>query len=418
MGIGVKYIKTILVTGIIVLLVSVLTQCMSGNDKRVKEATAQYEYNDYAGEEKCKSCHKDIYEQHVKTAHHLTSQPAEEKNIWGSFEKGRNSFSYSPLLNIAMEKRDSFLYQVVYFKNEEKMKMRFNITIGSGTMGQSYIEKRGNHFFQMPITYFTAAKQWSNSPGFPPDKVLKDRPITARCLECHATYAQGEEGTEMEPTGFAADKMILSVGCEKCHGPAAKHVEYHLANANDKKAKFIINPSLLARQQQLDVCALCHGGKIQKTKPSFSFTAGKNLSDFFAQKIIVDKAMQSGEVEVHGNQYGLLTASKCFKQSTILTCNSCHSPHQNERGNMQLYSSRCINCHDTNTDSFKTVTHTHVSNIAQNCIDCHMPLQPSKAIAVYLEGKQEPVASLIRSHYIGIYTNKQITSKSISNEEK
>lgn len=408
MGIKIKNHRTFFITGIFTMLVFVFTQCMNSGNKG-KEEALENGFAAYAGDEKCASCHKDIYDQHLKTAHHLTSLPAAEKNINGSFEKGKNSFSYSPLLNIAMEKRDSGLYQVVYFKNEEKMAMRFNITVGSGTMGQSYIEKRGNRYFQMPVTFFAAAHQWSNSPGFPNDKVLTDRPITARCLECHATYAQGEGGTAMEPSGFAEDKMILGVGCEKCHGPAAKHIEYQQAHANEKTAKFIVNPSSLSRQQQLDVCGLCHSGKIQKTKPSFTFTAGNNLSDFFAEKIIIDRAMASGEVEVHGNQYGLLKASPCFKQSTTLTCNTCHGSHQNERGNMALFSSRCISCHNTDAANFKTVTHTQVVNIAQNCIDCHMPQQSSKAIAVYLERKDTTIASLIRSHYIGIYGNKKLT---------
>lgn len=410
MAIKIKYRRTFFITGIFTVLVFAFTQCMNGGEETKSEAV-QNSVEEFAGDEKCAGCHKDIYEQHLRSAHHLTSLPAEEKNITGSFEKGKNSFSYSPFLNIAMEKRDSGLYQVVYFNNEEKMAMRFNITVGSGTMGQSYLEKRGNRYYQMPVTFFTAAHQWSNSPGFPNDKVLTDRPITARCLECHATYAKGEGGTEMEPAGFAADKMILGIGCEKCHGPATKHIEYHTTNLTEKKAKFIVNPSSLSRQQQLDVCGLCHSGKIQKIKPSFTFTAGQKLSEYFNEKIIVDKAMASGEVEVHGNQYGLLSASKCFKQSTTLTCNSCHGSHKNERGDMKLFSSRCITCHDISADSFKTVTHTAVKNITDNCIDCHMPQQESKAIAVYLQGKEKPVASFIRSHYIGIYTDDKKTKK-------
>lgn len=402
MSVRIKYQRSFFITGIFAALVFVFTQCMSGGEED-KKAISQYGFDSYAGDQKCITCHKNIYEDHLKTAHHLTSLPAEEKNIWGSFEKGKNSFSYNPALVIAMEKRDSGLYQVVYFNNEEKMAMRFDITVGSGTMGQSYIEKRGDRYYQMPVTFFTAAGQWSNSPGFPHDKVLTDRPISARCLECHATYAQGEGGTEMEPAGFVKEKMILGVGCEKCHGPAAKHVEYHTANSNEKKAKYIVNPASLSRQQQLDVCALCHGGKIQKTKPSFTFTAGQNLSDYFADKIIIDKAMASGEVEVHGNQLGLLKASRCFKETTTLTCNTCHDPHKNERGNMALYSSRCMTCHDTKAESFKTATHKQLSSPGQNCIGCHMPQQASKAIAVYLEGNEMPVASMIRSHFIGIY---------------
>lgn len=414
MGVILKYQLTFFITGIFAIVVFVFARCISGNDKAVIEKES-YGFEAYTGDEKCAACHKSIYEDHLKTAHHLTSLPAQEENIWGSFEKGKNSFSYSPALNIEMEKRDSGLYQVVYFNKEEKMAMRFNITVGSGTMGQSYIEKRGNRYFQMPVTFFSAASQWSNSPGFPKDKVLTDRPITARCLECHATYAQAEGGTEMEPAGFERDKMILGVGCEKCHGPGAKHAAYHKANMTDSLAKFIVNPSTLSRQQQLDICALCHGGKIQKTKPSFTFTAGQKLSDYFADKVIVEQAMASGEVEVHGNQLGLLKASKCFKLTTTLTCNTCHNNHQNERGNMALFSSRCITCHDTKKETFNTTAHKQALSPEQNCISCHMPQQASKAIAVYLEGGDKTVASMIRSHFIGIYpdeTKKFLTSGS------
>ena len=417
MSIKIKYQRTFLVTGIFATLVFVFTQCInsSGDKKKEEEKSekVQYSFEDFVGNEKCVACHKDIYGQHLKTAHNLTSQLAEEKTVTGSFEKGKNSFSYSPALKVVMERRNGGLYQVVYFNNEEKMAMRFDIVVGSGTMGQSYINMRPDHYYQMPVTFFTAANQWSNSPGYPKGQVMTDRPITARCLECHVTYAKGEGGTEMEPYNFNLGKIILGVGCEKCHNPGRKHVEYHTANPNDSAAKYIVNPSSLSRQQQLDVCALCHGGKIQKTKPSFSFAAGDNLSDYFGEKIIVNQAMASGEVEVHGNQYGLLQASKCFKQSTTLTCNTCHNSHQNERGNMALFSSRCITCHDTKAENFKTTAHKQIPSPEKDCISCHMPQQASKAIAVYLEGKEEPVASMIRSHFIGIYPDE--VNKFISN---
>ena len=410
MIIKMKY-RTYWVISAMVVLVFLLSQCIN-NTKKDKVAD-EIGFESYAGSEKCASCHQGIYEKHLQTVHHLTSQSAEKEFIKGSFEKDSNKFWYTPYLAVAMEKRDSGFYQVVYFRNEEKMAIRFDISIGSGVMGQSYLNWRQNRLYQMPVTYFTAAAQWSNSPGFPNDKVLTDRPVTSRCLECHTTFAKGEDGTAMEPLSFPADKMILGVGCEKCHGPAAMHVDHQTKHPDDTVAKYIVNPSSLSRQQQLDICAVCHGGKIKKTKPSFSFVAGKNLSDYFIINDISEMAMSSGEVEVHGNQYSLLQASKCFKQS-IMTCNTCHNSHQNERGNSVLFSNRCITCHDVNRDNFKTNAHAEVAGITKNCIDCHMPQQPSKSIAVHLQGESRPVASLIRSHYIGIYpdeTKKFINKK-------
>src|SRR5215813_12089318 len=204
-----KYRRSFLVVSMMVSLVFLMTRCIN-NEKKNKETVSldARKFESYAGSEKCASCHKDIYEKHLQTAHHLTSQLAEKRYIKGSFDKDSNKYWYTPDLLLAMEQRDSGFYQVVYFKGQEKMSMRFDISIGSGIMGQSFLERRNDRLFQMPITYFAAAHQWSNSPGFPNDKVLTDRPVTSRCLECHATFAQGEGGTEMEPVSFPRNKMI------------------------------------------------------------------------------------------------------------------------------------------------------------------------------------------------------------------
>ena len=397
----VKYKRFPLVLLSMLLCVFILIKCINGTEEK-KEVTAVTGFNDYAGSAKCAGCHKTIYESHLQTAHYLTAQPANEKSIMGSFEKGKNSYAYTPDIVLSMEKRDSGFFQVAYLRGEEKKAMRFDMVIGSGVMGQSFLNWRKNKLYQLPITYFTAANKWSNSPGFPSGKVLIDRPITSRCLECHATYAEGISGTAMEPTEFDHNRMILGVSCEKCHGPAAKHVEFQTLHLQEKTAKYIVNPSSLSRQLQLDVCTVCHGGNIEKTKPSFQFTAGKNLADYFKIDTASIDVANNGNVDVHGNQYGLLKASKCFQLSKM-TCNTCHNTHENQRNQAALFSQKCMSCHNTTAATFKTPAHNEVIAIDKNCIDCHMPAQPSKAIAVNIEGEEFPRASLIRTHFISIY---------------
>jgi len=410
MRIKIKYRRSVLVLFTLITTIVTLARCMDQEKENKKKPEAQSvpaepsaAFEDYVSAGACAGCHKEIYESHLHTAHFRTALPAIEKDIQGSFKKGKNTYSYTPAILLSMQKRDSGFYQVVYFKGEEKKAMRFDIVIGSGVMGQSYLTWRGNKLYQLPITYFTAAGQWSNSPGFPHDKVLIDRPVTSRCLECHASYAQGISGTALEPIEFDRSKMIYGVDCQKCHGPAAKHVEYQTQHPEDKTAKYIVNPIKLSRLQQLDVCALCHSGNIQKTKPSFEFTAGKNLSDYFVTDTSSTAVLNGANVDVHGNQYALLRASKCFKMSTTLTCNTCHNTHVNERGKTELFSQRCMTCHDPSSTAFKTATHTSITAIEKNCIDCHMPAQPSKSIAVFLQNEETPRASLLRSHFIAIY---------------
>lgn len=407
---------------LVVCTVILFSRC--NNEAEVKQdavvaadETLSVKYEDFAGPEKCASCHKAIYDTHIQTAHFLTGQTAEEKNIHGSFKKGANAFSYTPDILLSMEKRDSGLFQVVFFKGQEKKAMKFDLVIGSGVMGQSFLSWRKDKLFQLPITYFTAADRWSNSPGFPADRVLIDRPITARCLECHASYAVGTSGPVMEPVGFDHQKLLLGVNCEKCHGPAAKHVQYQAEHPQEKKAKYIVNPSSLSRQLQLDVCSYCHGGNIQKTKPSFQFTAGKNLNDYFVTDTSVIDIANSGNMDVHGNQLAFLKASQCFQMSNM-TCNTCHNTHENQRNQPALFSQKCLSCHHITDAKFKSPTHNKVVAIQENCIDCHMPAQPSKAIAVNLEGEDVPRASLIRSHFISIYQDQIKSIKSQMNNNQ
>jgi hypothetical protein len=380
----------------------------AASDKKQDDTAATVRtvsFQQFAGSQKCMGCHKSIYDSQVHTAHFNTSHSAHEKYIKGSFKRGNNIYSYNPALAVAMEKRDSGLYQVVYFKGAEKMALPFDLVIGSGAKGQSFAYWKGTGLFQLPVTYFTAADQWANSPGFP-NKVMMDRPITSRCLECHATYAEktGEDAKEREQ--FDRNRILMGVDCEKCHGPAARHVAYQMQNPNEKRAKFIINPSQLSRQQNLDLCAVCHAGNIKRIQPPFSFVAGDNLSNYFVVDTLSAANAQAQNFDVHGNQYGLLRASKCFRLSGTMTCNSCHSPHKNERGNVALFSQRCMSCHNKEHQNFCTINPALVRNMEKNCIDCHMPAQPSRAIALFLPDKDIPVASLIRSHLITVYKSE------------
>lgn len=397
---GIATYKRIMLTiSVIAFSVFLLIQC-TGNEKPASEAKKPDTQREkfFAGSSSCASCHKDIYESHIQTAHFLTSQPASKDLIKGSFEKDSNIYAYSEKVYIAMEKRDSGYYQTAYQDGAETKHRRFDIVVGSGKKGQTYAYWMNNNLYQLPISYFTAVHQWTNSPGFP-NRIVFNRPITSRCLECHSTYAEKISGTDKEPEEFSHDRMIFGVDCEKCHGPAANHVSYHEKNTADTVGKYLINPETLSRQQKLDLCALCHGGRLNKTQPSFSFEAGDKLTDFFVFDTVGRKA---ADIDVHGNQLGLLSASKCFTMSKM-TCESCHNSHKNETGQFAVYSSRCLNCHDGPHEPVCKMTKEIGPSIKENCIDCHMPEQSSKAIAFLLQGAAIPASATMRTHYIKVY---------------
>ena len=396
-----RYRSSAIVFFAISLCIFLFSKCINDEKDKLDATVTTNSYEKFVGSDKCISCHKAIYDTHVHTAHFLTSATASEQNVKGSFDNAKNKFMFSNGRLIAMQKKSDGLYQVAYIKGVEKKSQRFDMVIGSGTKGQSYGTWVQDRLFQLPITYFTSADQWSNSPGYP-NKIAFNRPITSRCLECHATYVTKTSAEGIEIEEFDKNRMVLGVDCEKCHGSAEKHVVFQTQNPSEKKGKFIINPALFSRQQSLDMCAVCHGGRLQKTRPSFQFTAGDKLADYF----LTDTTTKDvNSIDVHGNQYGLLASSKCFTMSKTLTCNNCHNTHENEKGNTALFSQRCISCHSgKQADAVLCkMTASIGAEINKNCTNCHMPKMKSMAIAVLLQGNNMPTSALIHTHLIKVY---------------
>lgn len=390
---------------IIVIAVAFFSKCIDTADKDKQVNIVNNSGEQFAGSAACANCHREIFDHFTHTAHSFTSQPASEETIKGSFARGENLFSYSYYSKVGMEKRDSGLYQVEYDKNfTEKGSFRFDIVIGSGTRGQSYLYRKDKSLFQLPVSYFTMADTWSNSPGYPMYNPDFSRPVTFRCLECHSTYFKTLSGnTQIRAEKFDSRQAIYGVQCESCHGPAKKHVDFHEQNTHETQGKYIINPSSFNRQQQIDLCAYCHGGTRRSDKEPFSFVPGDTLS--FADQP-ANTALNTENIEVHDNQYALLKASKCFRMSKIMSCNTCHNTHEQERGDLALFSKKCMSCHSIEKNNFCKMAPSLGAGIVKNCIDCHMPQKPSKMLTIQLENESNNTPSTLRSHIIAVYPSE------------
>ena len=141
-------------------VVVLLTKCIDKN----KNGETKPDSERFASAATCINCHKDVYQKHIQTAHYLTSQIATEKNIMGSFAPGKNEFVFSQVSKVVMEKSGDSLMQVEYENGVQKKARPFSITVGSGKRGQTYLYWFKNNLGELPISYFTSAAQWSNSP--------------------------------------------------------------------------------------------------------------------------------------------------------------------------------------------------------------------------------------------------------------
>ena len=378
--------------------------CISFNNPPNKNSSPSILMSDslFAGSTVCKNCHADIYKSYIHTAHYSTSTQANGESIKGSFNADKSHFRYNKFMEVVMEKKDDKFYQTAYLNGLPYQSEQFGITIGSGRKGQTYLYWRDDRLFQLPVSYYVPYDSWCNSPGYSASIIYYDRPIIARCFECHGTYAKVEQDGDSF-NHFDSTTMLYGVGCERCHGPSAAHVAYHEKNPAEKKAKYVTNPALLTRGQKLDICALCHSGYRKAVQPSFSFFAGDELSKFSKPSYNEDS---SSWLDVHGNQYGLMVSSKCFKSSAVMDCSSCHNVHVNQYNQPQVFSRSCLNCHSEAAHNSCTLPEVKERIGKIDCIECHMPLLPSKKIFLQLDELKNPTPDLVRTHKIAIYPEK------------
>lgn len=358
---------------------------------------------EFAGSETCMECHATVAQSHLLTPHFLTSQTAEPGNVKGSFDSGRNVLAINEKLRVVLEKSGAQMFQTGFVDGVEVESKPFDITIGSGRQGQTYLYWHDSSLYQLPVSYYSADDRWSNSPGYPVDRIIFDRGVPARCLECHSTNFR-VNGISAGLEKFDKSQVILGVTCERCHGPSADHVAYHRAHPGEEKAMHIVNPARLTRQQRLDNCALCHSGIRDNIMPAFTFMVGDKLDDFSFPSYAADSA---ATLDVHGNQYGLLTSSKCFEMSDM-DCSSCHNVHVKETRKLEVFSSRCMNCHKQGGENFCTQPEVPGLVLSSNCIDCHMPKLPSRQVFLRSSGMNPPTPFFVRTHLVGTYREEVV----------
>ena len=361
----------------------------------------------YVGDETCAHCHQEIFNNYEKTAHHLTSQAANKNSIVGTFSLGINTMRTSrPDLEFRMDSKDGEFFQTAIWgtpPNERTHTERFDLVVGSGRKGQTYLFWDDNQLFQLPVGYSTVLDRWINSPGYVDGTASFARAIIPRCLECHATYFESQF-SDPHSNFYNTKNFVLGISCERCHGPGRGHVQsqgkQNEAGTGSVSAREmpIVNPARLSRQLQADVCAQCHAGPGERQlRPAFSYVPGKPLEDYI--DLGPDDATK--DIDVHGKQVKLLMKSKCFQASKNMTCSTCHDVHRVER-DLAAFSQRCLSCHK----SEPTAGHaTLPANTTNTCIDCHMPTLETKVVELDINGKR--VRPRFRTHWIRIYSESE-----------
>ncbi|HSN26284.1 MAG TPA: multiheme c-type cytochrome, partial [Kofleriaceae bacterium] len=233
--------------------------------------------------------------------------------------------------------------------------------IGSGDTGMAFYTRTGDRFFQIPLDWFPRAGAWGLDPGFTQTNLRFFFALDATCIACHT------DPPRRSPTAAEVffDPLPAGVGCERCHGPGAKHVA-------SSKREDIVNPKRLTAQQQIEICAQCHQDTASVYLPGtepFGYRPGDPLDGFRRNYLREPAAPDRVILLEHPDR---MTRSACFLRSDgKLTCTTCHDPHTSSRGRPAAYwRERCNACHGAKNGC--TETKPARAKNGDDCVACHM----------------------------------------------
>lgn len=361
----------------------------------------------YIGSSKCVECHREQHASYLETLHSKTASftITDKNHKPASFihkpSGHRYSVGYADQQMIHSESLLSGSGETI-----KDLTFPMSVTLGSGTKSQSYLTRMNDFYIESPITYYSEPDKWAMSPGY--DKIKHDsfrREVTTSCVFCHVGSIEQETDN---PYKFKIREA--SIGCERCHGPGEMHVKRHqqpsaLASILPiaAGADAIVNPRTLSRELSEAICQQCHCQGVQEIsvsgKDDWDFRPGMKLTD-----IRVDYQL-GGE---HGGSMSLvghveqLHQSKCYTETSTLTCITCHDPHhQPALGDLVTHHRNvCNGCHER--QGSQTCSQPHEGRVAKNgndCAQCHMP-----------RGETDVAHFALHNHRIGIHQSDKLTS--------
>lgn len=355
----------------------------------------------FMGSSTCAACHSQQYADWESSHHSLAMQEAGEGTVLGDF--GGATFDYAGITSTFFRRDGEFMvrtdgpggeledYQVAYTFGVDPLQ-QYLVRMPDGRLQALSIawdvrphEQGGQRWFHLyPDERIDAtdALHWTGV----------HQNWNSMCADCHSTNLR--KNYDPDADRFRTTWSEISVGCEACHGPGSRHLDWartRTAGEGDRpeRGRMGLLADLSERhgvrwipdaasgtsarsepretRNEIQVCAQCHARRAQVAE---GYVAGAPLLDHYLPALLTpDLYHADGQQLDEVYTYGSFLQSRMFHAG--VTCSDCHDPHGGEL--RASGDALCAQCHSP--ARYQTTAHHFHQPTGEGarCVACHMP---------------------------------------------
>ena len=345
----------------------------------------------FVGSDKCLQCHQSEFSKWKTSDHGRAMQLPDEKTVLGDFDDV--TVEFHDIKTKFYRLGDEFM--VATTRNDGKSGVYpIEYTFGHFPVQQYLVDTGDGHLQALNTAWDSrpaeqGGQRWyhlQNDEAIDPEHPFfwtrHFQNANSRCIECHSTDFR--KNYDPASGGYTTTWSETGVGCESCHGPAARHVELAKSGGLNEKTTGLIksvkqgltwtfrsNDNIATTSGTMDNAYMDTCGGCHSRRGTFSdVTTLANYHDQY-RLALLDPGLYFADGQIDDEVFVLGSFLQSKMQQRGVTCANCHDPHSGKPiadGN-----ALCAQCHlPTVFDTSDHHRHPPGSMGAQ-CVNCHMP---------------------------------------------
>jgi tetratricopeptide (TPR) repeat protein len=345
----------------------------------------------FVGSRKCVDCHNKEYDRWQGSHHDHAMDVANEKTVLGDFN---NALFEIHGITSRLYRKDGKFFAHTRGPDGHMGEFEITHTFGWYPLQQYLVPFPGGRLQCLPIAWDVRAKKWyplyPDEPLDPKDWLYwtnAGQNWNGMCAECHSTNLK--KNYDIKNDTYQTTWSDIDVGCEACHGPGSRHVEWaalpDMARPQVENYDLVVKTSGLKSRELVELCAPCHSRRA--ILGDYTHAEPDLLDSLLPTLLTPEHYFPDGQILEEVYVYGSFTQSKMYHRD--VRCSHCHDVHSVsliKEGN-----DLCLQCHraheyDTKEHHFhkkkgedgepiKTADGRLLFDIGTGaqCVQCHIP---------------------------------------------